>query len=81
MEDTTYYKVYKYGKYYNPANLHYTKSGIYTTSVGCDRCLCEDITACIGWSNFDLCLECIGIIDKKFDDGTLLIYDDELSSS
>ncbi|VBB17923.1 hypothetical protein YASMINEVIRUS_386 [Yasminevirus sp. GU-2018] len=46
--------IVKYGKYYNPARLHYSP----TTRVICDRCQKENIPVCIGYENQDLCLGC-----------------------
>ena len=76
-EDNVFYKIYKYGKYYNPSKLHYTNVGIDPEDVGCDRCLQENISSCIGWGEYDLCLKCASIIDEKFDNGLLIIDDSE----
>lgn len=54
----------KYGKYYNPANLHYNT----TTRVMCDRCKRNNLIACIGYLDQDLCLPCaeqVTAIDKR----------------
>jgi len=72
-EEKIYYQVYKYGKYYNPASLHYGQPG----DIGCDRCLKEDIAACIGWGEVDLCLNCVSEINAKYEDGDLLVYSDD----
>lgn len=47
--------VYKYGKYYNPANKHYDSVGW----VGCDKCEKEHLDVCIGYEDIDLCLKCM----------------------
>ena len=78
-EEKHYYKIYKYGKYYNPSRLHYV--GATSGDVGCDRCMKEDLPACIGWQDYDLCLQCIAIIDEKYDNGTLIIYESSDSES
>lgn len=49
-----YEDIYRYGKYYFPAQAHYNSNVV----VHCDRCLKEDISACIGWEEHDLCLRC-----------------------
>ena len=72
-EEKIHYQVYKFGKYYNPASLHY-KGPI---EVGCDRCDKHDIVACIGWGEYDICLECIAEMCKKDEDGDLAVYSDE----
>ena len=58
-EERLFIRIYKYGTFYNPAYEHYGPKG----EVGCDRCLKEDIPSCIGWRDFDLCLECAADID------------------
>lgn len=45
----------KYGKYYNPAYQHYGQEGI----VYCDKCNKQDLSVCIGYETFDLCLNCV----------------------
>ena len=77
-EEKNFYETYKHGQYYNPARLHYP--GAASGDVGCDRCLKEDLTACIGWKDIDLCLQCISIIDEKYNDGDLIIYDSSSDS-
>lgn len=51
----------KNGTYYNPANKHYNNSG----NVMCDRCHSDPLVASIGWSNYDMCLKCVDIINTK----------------
>lgn len=46
--------IVNYGRYYKPANLHYNT----TTMVMCDRCKKNDLDACIGYKDQDLCLLC-----------------------
>lgn len=53
--------IVKYGKFYNPASLHYGNN----TSVMCDRCKRKRLNACIGYMNEDLCLECTEYIVNK----------------
>jgi hypothetical protein len=50
-----------YGSYYYPATSHYTRS----CTVMCDRCKKTNISACIGYNNFDLCLECVDKVIKE----------------
>jgi hypothetical protein len=47
--------ILKYGKYYNPAYLHYPNST--SKQVQCDKCN-ELINVCIGYQNMDLCMLC-----------------------
>lgn len=54
-------KICNYGTYFNPANKHYKT----TASVVCDRCFTNNLTSCIGWQTFDLCLTCVDTINKK----------------
>lgn len=66
-----FFNVYKYGKYYNPATLHYVNVNADDTDecVGCDRCMEEDISACIGWGDYDLCLHCVCEINEQYERG------------
>lgn len=47
------------GKYYNPANSHYNKSGI----INCDRCHKTNIKICIGYNKIDLCMKCVEVLN------------------
>ncbi len=60
-KEITFYKVYKNGSYYYPACKHYNEE---EGPVGCDRCLDENIPACIGWEKYDLCLKCASYVDE-----------------
>ena len=51
---------YYFGTFYQPANLHYSGSG----SVNCDKCQRTNLKSCIGYQNYDLCLECITQVEK-----------------
>jgi len=53
----------KYGIYYNPASKHYNSN----TNVVCDRCFKHNISTCIGWQTYDLCLVCVNTINNDFD--------------
>ena len=53
MSAELYYKIYKFGKFYNPATNHYNKPNI---SVHCDRCKKNNLLTCIGYNDCDLCL-------------------------
>jgi hypothetical protein len=55
FEHLGYYKLLDHGTYYYPAWKHYNRK----TSVFCDRCHRQNLRACIGYSNFDLCLLCV----------------------
>ena len=61
-----------FGKYYNPASMHYDGP----EEVGCDRCQKEDIAVCLGWGEYDLCLDCAAEINKDYEDGNLSVYSD-----
>lgn len=43
------------GVYYNPANKHYNYKGFVT----CNRCFKSNLDVCIGFSEYDLCLNCL----------------------
>lgn len=53
--DSSYLNVVNNGTFYFPAWKHYGRSAI----VVCDRCKKNDIRACIGYVDRDLCLECV----------------------
>lgn len=47
--------VVKKGMYFCPAYKHYGQK----TNVVCDRCNKQNLKACIGYENKDLCLKCV----------------------
>jgi hypothetical protein len=51
--------IYRWGTYYNPAYRHYGQDVV----VHCDKCLQSHLTACLGWTDHDLCLDCAADID------------------
>ena len=51
---------YKYGKYYNPAWMHYGEQ----TNVMCDRCKSNNLKTCIGYKTYDLCMQCVSDMNK-----------------
>ena len=55
FENLGYYQVIDSGTYYYPAWKHYGRP----TTILCDRCNRQDLKACIGWSQYDLCLICV----------------------
>lgn len=55
FEQTGYYPVLDHGTYYYPAWKHYNRK----TKVFCDRCHRQNLRACIGYGQFDLCLLCV----------------------
>jgi len=59
---TLFIEIYNYGKYYNPAYLHYATEE-FIVNVHCNRCLKPDLKACIGWNDSDLCMRCVADID------------------
>ena len=46
---------FEYGKYYNPAWIHYGRQ----TNVVCDRCKTSNLKVCIGYKSYDLCMMCV----------------------
>lgn len=54
-------KLVKYGIYYNPACKHYNQEG----EVICDKCHKRNLTICIGYETFDMCLQCVQEEDDK----------------
>ena len=52
-----FFKILTQGKYYYPASSHYSQNE--SISVTCDRCLTTNLKVCIGFDQYDLCLECI----------------------
>jgi len=61
FEQTGYFKAIDNGTYYYPAWKHYGRK----TSVFCDRCNRQNLRACIGYNNFDLCLLCVDEITRS----------------
>ena len=60
--NSQYSHIVKYGTYYFPAWKHYN----YGADVVCDKCLTHNLTACIGYLDQDLCLQCVNdIIDTN----------------
>ena len=60
-------KIYKEGKYYNPASKHYEKT---LTNVVCDRCYRNNLDMSIGWNSYDLCLDCVSDIKSELENET-----------
>lgn len=61
FEETGYYNVIDNGTYYYPAWKHYNRK----TNVFCDRCNRQQLKACIGYKQFDLCLWCVDELTKS----------------
>ncbi|MBA43142.1 MAG: hypothetical protein CMF62_03920 [Magnetococcales bacterium] len=53
--------IVNHGTYYNPAHLHYKK----ITQVQCDRCKKVNIDYCLGYGEYDLCFNCVAIINNS----------------
>jgi hypothetical protein len=51
--------IVNHGKYYNPSHLHYKK----ITQVQCDRCKKVNLDYCLGYDEYDLCFDCVAIIN------------------
>lgn len=56
-----YNKIIVNGVFYYPAWKHYGKPA----NVICDRCLKQELKACIGYVDQDLCLECVNSLIPK----------------
>ena len=54
-------KVFKNGKYYNPASDRYGPNA----NVVCDRCRRNNLDICIGLQTYDLCLPCVQEINES----------------
>jgi hypothetical protein len=55
-------KIYKNGKFYNPATTHYGNS---SNAVVCDKCRKKNLKSCIGFGSEDLCLSCVVDIETN----------------
>ncbi len=55
MQKELYNKIIKNGKFYCPATSHYNNSN----NIQCDRCYKNNLKTCIGYEEYDLCLECV----------------------
>jgi hypothetical protein len=55
FEGSKFYQTIDHGTYYYPAWRHYKRK----TSVFCDRCNRQNLRACVGHAQFDLCLLCV----------------------
>jgi hypothetical protein len=56
---TNYKKILNNGIFYYPAWKHYDKP---CANVICDKCLTNNLNACIGYGDSDLCLLCVTIL-------------------
>jgi hypothetical protein len=59
-EQLGYFKLLENGTYYYPAWKHYNRK----TNVFCDRCNKQNLRACVGYSQFDMCLSCVDKLTK-----------------
>ena len=64
-EQQLYLNIYRYGKYFFPARLHYHPTD--DIDVGCDRCRRIPLIACIGWRDHDLCLACATEVEEHYE--------------
>lgn len=55
-----YSDICEFGKCYYPATDHYPH--LSSVDVICDRCKITNLDACIGWNDFDLCMNCVNIV-------------------
>lgn len=60
LDITTCIAIIENGKYYFPAWMHYGKE----TTVQCDKCQIGPISDCIGFQNYDICMNCAKIISS-----------------
>jgi len=56
ITDETIKKILNSGKIYRPAHTHY---GDPTLKIECDSCGKSSLDACMGYQNYDFCLECV----------------------
>lgn len=61
MKEQLYLNIYNYGTYYNPAWKHYNRSN---AIVNCDRCYRSGIPVSVGWKEYDLCMNCVHIMES-----------------
>lgn len=54
-------EIIRRGKFYFPASNHYVNNNE-EIIVNCDRCKRTKLLSCIGYKEFDLCLNCADII-------------------
>ena len=52
----------EYGTYYYPAKKHYNYN---SPMIYCDNCGKCNLTACIGYEKYDLCLLCVDYLSKQ----------------
>lgn len=62
----TYEYTVKYGTYYYPASKHYPS--MMNPIVQCDRCKRNHLSVCIGWEEYDMCLECVSKVQQMIRD-------------
>lgn len=62
MDYATLEKICEQGTLYNPAGKHY---GDIASRVKCDRCYRENIDACYGLENYDVCISCYNDVKSK----------------
>jgi len=55
IDSNTMKAICKNGTYYNPAWKHYNME----TNVVCDKCFRDNLVMCIGYKEYDLCLNCV----------------------
>ena len=61
MNSNQFKNIVKKGVYYYPAWKHF---GLIPTNVACDRCNKNNLIACIGYQDNDLCLDCVENVTK-----------------
>lgn len=60
MNPINFENIVRHGKYYNPAHTHYGRK----TNVVCDRCGRTNLDICIGYKDYDLCFNCVDIVNS-----------------
>lgn len=61
--DTPLIKIVKHGTFYFPASNHY----ISDVNVVCNVCKTKNISACVGYDRYDLCLSCVKKVTDNYD--------------
>lgn len=62
QNDDGYFRILQVGTYFYPAWRHYGRK----TLIMCDRCNRQDLQVCIGYRDYDICLECVSEIVKNY---------------
>lgn len=71
MSNDIYNDIVTKGTYYFPAVQRYSTNNTSSSqTVTCDRCFSNNLRACIGYKEYDLCLQCADFLVKSTTTGT-----------